>query len=135
MKKLILSLAVAFLMVYQVSAQNAVAPKDALKHIGETVTVTGKVFGGKLIASNNMTLLDINGYNPNQDLTIVINSADRPKFKSKPEDDFKGKEVTVTGKIIDYRGKAEIIVTEPDQIKIVMTDNIVPIPVMSKPKE
>jgi DNA/RNA endonuclease YhcR with UshA esterase domain len=133
MKKLIVSLVIALLMVYHASAQNAIAPKDALKHIGEIVMVTGKVFSGKLIASNNMTLLDINGYNPNQDLTIVINSTDRPKFKGKPEDDFKGKEINVTGKIIAYKGKAEIIINDPGQIKIVMTDNIVPVPLMSKP--
>lgn len=133
MKKMVSSLIVTFLIVYHASAQNAVAPKDALKHIGQMATVTGKVFGGKLIASNNMTLLDINGYNPNQDLTIVINNADRAKFKGKPEADFKGKEVIVTGKIIDYKGKAEIIVRDPGQIKIVMTDNIVPVPLMSNP--
>ena len=75
-----------------------------------------------------MTLLDVGGFNPNQDLTIMIAAADRPKFKGKPEEDFKGREVTVTGKLIDFKGKPEIIVTDPDQIKLVMADNLVPIP-------
>jgi DNA/RNA endonuclease YhcR with UshA esterase domain len=75
-----------------------------------------------------MTLLDVGGYNPNQDLTIMIAGTDRSKFKGKPEEDYKGKEVTVIGKVIDYKGKPEIIVTDPSQIKVVLTDNVVPVP-------
>ena|ERR1700744_2630048 len=124
MKKLLV-IAALFITV-AASAQTKITAKEASKHINETVTVTGKVFNGKLIASNNMTLLDLNGYNPNQDLTVMIEGTNRSKFSGKPEEDFKGKEVTITGKIIDYKGKPEIVVTEPDQIKVVKSDNPVP---------
>lgn len=122
MKKLIF--VVALFTTFTASAQAKIEAKEASKHINETVTVTGKIFSGKLIASNNMTLLDVNGYNPNQDLTVMIAAADRSKFKGKPEEDFKGREVTITGKIIDYKGKPEIVVTEPDQIKLMLADRV-----------
>ncbi|HEY0245649.1 MAG TPA: hypothetical protein VGC01_08810 [Mucilaginibacter sp.] len=123
MKKLILASIVA-LFAFTASAQTKIAPKDASKHIGEEVSITGKIFGSKFFANTNMTLLDVGGFNPNQDLTVMIAGADRSKF-GKPEEDFKGKEVTITGKIIDYKGKPEIVVTEPAQLKIVLSDNTV----------
>jgi len=124
MKKLLVLISFIAMFAFTASAQTKIAPKEASKHINETVTVTGKIFGSKFFANNNMTLLDVGGYNPNQELTIMIAGADRPKFKGKPEDDYKGKEVTVTGKIIDFKGKPEIVVTDPEQIKVVMSDNV-----------
>ena len=123
MKKLILACSIA-LFAFAASAQTKITPKEASKHVGEDVVLTGKIFGSKFFANNNMTLLDVGGFNPNQDLTVMIAGADRSKFV-KPEDDFKGKEVTITGKIIDYKGKPEIIVTDPAQIKIILSDNMV----------
>jgi len=124
MKKLILFALILALFGYKASAQTPLTAKDAAKHINETVTITGKIFSSKLIASNNMTLLDVDGFNPNQDLTIMIEGANRSKFKGKPEEDYKGREVTVTGKIIDFKGKPEIVVTDPEQIKVVLSDNM-----------
>ncbi|MFB9843648.1 hypothetical protein [Mucilaginibacter ginsenosidivorans] len=105
------------LAIYSASAQTKIRAKDAAKHIGETVTITDKIYGTKLFENTNMTLLDMGGSHPNQYLTIVINGADRPKFKDKPEDYYKGANVSVTGKIIDYKGKPEIIVTDPADLK------------------
>jgi|GEM_PF-2070791 hypothetical protein len=96
--------------------------KDIIKHIGDSVIVStaGKLYSGRLIESNHMTLLNIGGDNPNQDFTVVINSADRAKF-GQPEVDLKGKLVSVYGKVVGYKGKPEIIVTEPTQLHEVKT--------------
>ncbi|GAB3915304.1 hypothetical protein [Mucilaginibacter boryungensis] len=123
--KNIIILAFFTVMAGKVSAQTVIPAKDAAKHIGETVTITDKVFSGKYFENNKMTLLDIGGYNPNQLLTLMIPGADKAKFKGNPEVDYKGKDVTVTGKIIEYKNKPEIIVTDPSQIKLVMSDNTV----------
>ena len=57
--------------------------------------------------------------NPNQIFTIVIWGNNwgnnRSKFW-KPEDDFNGKRVCVTGKITAYAGLLEIVAGEPKQI-------------------
>jgi hypothetical protein len=127
MKKLLV-FALIVLFAGKVSAQTKIVAKDAAKHVGEEVSVTGKIFGSKLFANTNMTLLDMGGYNPNQELTLMIAGADHGKFSGKPEEDYKGKEVTVTGKIIDYKGKPEMVITDPKQIKVVMADNVMPTP-------
>jgi hypothetical protein len=99
------------------SAQTTIAAKDAKAHIGETVTITDKVYGGKLLSSN-MTLIDLGGRYPNELLTVMIPFADRSKFSGQPEIDWKDKTVTVTGKVIDYRGKPEIAISDPKAITV-----------------
>jgi hypothetical protein len=91
--------------------------KEMGKYINKTVTTTGQVVSTRLIESNNMTLLNVGGENPNQDFTIMIKSENRSKF-GKPEIDLKGKNVTVTGLVIDYRGKPEIELADPLNLKI-----------------
>lgn len=123
MKKLIILGIFSFIIIGKTSAQTQIAAKDAAKHIGDSVSITDKVFGGKLFTPSNMTLLDIGGYNPNQLLTIMIPGADRGKFKGQPEVDYKGRNVTVIGKLILYKNKPEIVVTDPKQLSLVLTDN------------
>ncbi|QKJ32803.1 hypothetical protein HQ865_24620 [Mucilaginibacter mali] len=123
MKKLII-IALFAVLAGKAGAQTVIPAKEAAKHIGETVSITDKIFGGKYFENSKMTLLDMGGYNPNQVLTIMIPGADKDKFKGNPEADYKGKDVTVTGKIIDYKGKPEIIVNDPKQLKLVMIDNV-----------
>jgi micrococcal nuclease len=52
----------------------------------------------------------------------------RTKFTGRPEVDYNGKDVCVTGVVVDYRGKPEIVVNSPKQLKVVLTDNTVKIP-------
>lgn len=122
MKKMILSCLVMAALTYTALAQTKIAAKDAAKHIGDSVLVMAKVFGGKSFASN-MVLLDVDGFNPNQILTLMIPADDRAKFKTDPVEDFKGKDVIITGKIIDYKGKPEIIIHDPKQLKLLLIDS------------
>ena len=99
-------------------AQTTIDAKDAAKHLNEKATVCGQVAGGKYLTGANITFLDMGESHPNELLTIVIKGDDRKKFKTAPEEAFKGKKVCVTGQIIDYKGKPEIIVTDPEQVKV-----------------
>ena len=123
MKKLLVLTIFAASFAFNASAQTTIAVKSAAKHIGETVRICDKVFSGKLISSSNITQLNIGGYDPNQPLTIAIPNAARAKFKGKPELDYTGKDVIITGKLVAYKGKPEIIVSDPKQLKIVLVDN------------
>ena len=98
------------------SSQTGISAKEASLRIGDSVTVMDKVYGGRLL-SNGMTLLNLGGDFPNHLLVVMIKSEDRAKFNYKPEEVFAGKYVLVTGKLIDYKGKPEIIITDPSQIK------------------
>lgn len=108
------------------SAQKKIAAKEASKHIGDTVTIADKIYSTKLIENTNMVLLDVGGEHPNQYLTVVIKGEDRSKFNNKPEEYYKGRNVRVTGILIDYKGKPEIIVSSPEELKVELVDNVVP---------
>jgi hypothetical protein len=54
---------------------------------------------------------------------VIINGADRIKFKDRPEIDYAGKDFTVTGKLVNYEGKPVIIVKDPGHLKVVLIDN------------
>jgi hypothetical protein len=86
-----------------------IKPEEAKNHIGDSLTVC---------ANRQPTLLDMGGSYPNQALTLLIWGDNRSHFSYKPEESLKGKEVCVTGKIILYRDKPEIILSSEDQIKV-----------------
>jgi hypothetical protein len=118
MKKILLISAFALLFAFKASAQKVIATKDATSHINEKVSICDKVFSTKLISGSNMTFLDLGGFHPNQLITVVIKGEDRGKFRNAPEDYYKGKNVCITGTVIDYKGKPEIVVSDSTQIII-----------------
>jgi hypothetical protein len=99
-------------------AQTTIAATDAAKHTGEKVTICDKVYGGKFLSSAGITLIDIGGAHPNEAITLLIKADDRKKFTGNPEETLKGKAVCITGTVIEYKGKPEIVITDPAQIKI-----------------
>jgi hypothetical protein len=89
-----------------------ITPQDARNHIGETVTVRGKV-DRVYVSQKGDVFIDIGGKRPNAPFTAVcfqqaIPSADLQKFE--------GKVVSVKGKIKEYNGKVEIVLQTADQI-------------------
>ncbi|GEO11544.1 DNA-binding protein [Segetibacter aerophilus] len=102
------------------TAQTKIPIDEAGKHIGETVTICSKVFGGRYVdnSATKPTLLNLGAAYPNHKLTLLINNDDRKNFTGKPEDDYTGKNVCVTGRVIDYKGKPEIVITKPQEIQI-----------------
>ena len=85
---------------------------------GKTTTVCDKVYSTKLLESSGMVFLNLGGDYPNQKLSVVIKGKNRDKFSVSPEVAFKDKTICVTGVIVDYNGKPEIVVTDPEQIKV-----------------
>ena len=94
---------------------------EALQHLGETNTVCGLIASTKYAvgAPGNPTYLNFDRPYPRQSCSVVIAEARRAKFKVAPETAFWGKWVCVTGVItMDYRGKAQIAVSDPAQIVV-----------------
>ncbi|TFF34550.1 hypothetical protein [Mucilaginibacter psychrotolerans] len=60
-----------------------------------------------------MPLVNLGAAYLDQLLSPVLREDAKDKFK-----DLEGKVITVTGKVIDYKGKPEIIVTDEQQLKI-----------------
>ena len=118
MQKIIYVLTSSFIFALGASSQT-ITPKDAVKYIGQTVTVCGKIYGGKYLdaVKNKPTFLNMGAAYPNELLTIVIWSDSRKDFSYAPEEKLKNKTVCVTGKVEMYKGKPQIEADKESQIK------------------
>ena len=128
MKSLVLVPAFIMLLAFSCSAQKKVAAKDAAKYSGQTTMICDKVYNTEVVSGSNTTLLYLGSEN-GEYLTVVVKGPENPKFKWHPETDFKGRSICVTGKIVDYKGKPAIYVTEASQLKLDLTDNTIKAPV------
>lgn len=115
MKKLA-SLFVLLFLVTIAKSQTTIAIKDVSKHIGETVTICDSVYTTRSLA--NLTLINLGAEFPKQLLTAVIYKADLDKFKE-PEKAYLNKKVYITGKLVLFNEKPQIVITEPTQLTLV----------------
>ena len=98
-------------------AQN-VSPDSAKYHEGSMATVCGEITSGK-ISENETVHINFGDPYPGNCFSVVIFPKDSANFKQiRPKDYLKKKNICVTGKIEIYKGKAEIIVTSPEQIHL-----------------
>jgi len=100
------------------AADDGISPTEASKHVGEQETVCGVVASAKYAQSSRgaPTFLNLDKPYPNEVFTAVIWGEARPRFSTPPEV-LSGKAVCVSGKIAVYRGRAEIVVSDPNQIR------------------
>lgn len=89
---------------------------EADKYYGQSVTVTGEI-----VATHNSGKACFLNFHQNgkKYFTAVIFASDFHKFPAKPESYYLNKEVKVTGLVKEYKGKPEIILKDPSQIRIV----------------
>ena len=129
MKRLALLVGLMGLMSGAAWAQNAgtnapatnapvkIAASEAKSHIDANASVTGKV--AEVNVAERLVRLNFDNPFPKQVFTVVIFAAKTNLF---PEiEKLKDKTVEVTGKISDYRGRPEIVLTSTNQLKIVET--------------
>lgn len=119
MKKIvfILALIVTSSITY---GQTEIKLEDVKKYMNDSVKVCGKVFSTRFLESSNgaPTLINLGGAYPNELLTVVIFGENRGKFKDKPEEAWKEKTICITGRIVEYRGKPQIVVSKPEQVVV-----------------
>lgn len=99
------------------SAQT-INPSQAKDYIGKKVTVCGKVSTvfyyqrGK----GSPTFIDMGGKYPNDQFEVLIWKENRGKF-SYDLQSLNGTSICITGIVKEYKGKPEVEVSSPDQIK------------------
>lgn len=118
MKPLLFVLCI-FAVSVSAAMQNKLTPADAAKHIGEQATVCGTVASARYAERSNKkpTFLNLDKAFPNQIFTAVIFEADRAKF-GEPEKELLNKKICVSGKIQEFQGKPEIVLTDEKQLKV-----------------
>lgn len=100
--------------VYTLSAQVKVPADSVARYIGQNVTVCAAVYGVKSL--DKLSFINLGAAYPKSPLTIVIFSKDLPNFKATPESLYGNKNVCVTGKLEDFKGKPQIVITRPEEI-------------------
>lgn len=95
--------------------------KDAYNHIGEDVTLEGKIVDSYQAteSTGSPTFLDMGASYPDDNrVTIVIWEEDLYNFDGDPEAMYMNETVEVTGTLTTYDGVAQIEIESQDQIKI-----------------
>jgi hypothetical protein len=90
-----------------------ITAQDAAQHAGEMVTVEGLA---RIHVSAKASFLDIGGNYPDEPFPAVVFADHADAFGDLMK--YDGKTVDVTGRIRGYKGKPEIILTDPSQIKL-----------------
>jgi hypothetical protein len=100
-------------------AANMLTAAQAAEHVGENATVCGVVASTRYAAGTKgqPTFLNFDLPYPRQIFSVVIWGSDRLKFGT-PETTLMGKRACATGTIQSFRGKAEIIATDPQQLVV-----------------
>ena len=112
-----------FLMIvgfnFPAFSQTRLKLSELKNHIGDSVTVEGKVktIAHKDSSITSSTLITIG--NISNSLTVVIENAIRNKFSVKPEDAYRNKLIRVSGRLQNNNGKVEIMINDPSQIVLV----------------
>jgi DNA/RNA endonuclease YhcR with UshA esterase domain len=91
----------------------AIAPADAKAHVGQTVTVEGAVSDVNTVRTG-VTFIDLGGKFPDNAFTAVILSDDAGKFPNVAA--LNGKTVVITGKVVLYKGKPQVVLNDAAQI-------------------
>lgn len=118
MKKVILLILLNCTLVSGYS-QRKTLTENFLNNVGDSVVVTGKIYGGAFLTNvkTKPTFLNLGDTSPRHRLMIRIEPEDRDKFPSPPETFFLNKVVQVTGKLQEYKGFPLIHISEPGMIK------------------
>ncbi|MDB5192635.1 MAG: hypothetical protein JWQ96_2198 [Segetibacter sp.] len=118
MRKFIILLAVGAVCSIKLLAQSSITVDDAGKHVGESVSVCGKVVGAKAGDRKSATQVNIGGGFSNTRVILTISPNDRKNFAYKPEAYLINKDVCVTGTLTNSSGRVEMVVTKDDQIQV-----------------
>lgn len=102
------------------SEQLKITTGEARTHVGETVTVCGKVVATRIskyevAGRGHPVILNLDQPEPNPVFLILTWPSDQTKA-AQFEESQQGKQVCVTGKIVKARGVPQIIVPDSSQI-------------------
>ncbi len=117
MKKLYILL--FFISLSGIAAAQTFTPEEAAKRVGENIKVCGKIFGGRFFETSkgSPTLLNMGAAYPASPFTVMIPGEVRTQLGYAPEVELKDKNICVTGEVILFKEKPEIIVNDISQIE------------------
>ncbi|HWX86470.1 MAG TPA: hypothetical protein VNZ48_22960 [Xanthobacteraceae bacterium] len=109
-----LILALGFMMAALPARAQTIAPAEVKAHVGQTVTVEAPV-SDVHTGRAGVIFIDIGGAYPDNEFAAVIFASDRAKFPNVGT--LKGKTVAISGPVVLYQNRPEIILKTADQLK------------------
>jgi len=104
------------LAAFSITCAAQMSPKFAKDYVGKIATVCGKVTGTHVTKSGKI-LINFGAEYPNELFTAIIMEEDTGRFTEYNPAEFPfDKRICVRGRIVDYKGKPEIVVKTPTQI-------------------
>lgn len=100
-------------------AQKQITLEEIPENLDKKVKICDKIYGSHIIQSNAMTLLNVGKPYPDNPLTLAIFQKDLKNFSYVPADFLPEKSFCVTGKLILYKDKPEIILKSEKDIEII----------------
>ncbi len=113
--------AISALLISTVSfPQKDVKLEDVASHVGDSVRVCGKIMTARYLdrSESGPTLMNMGKPYPDQPLTIVIYKKDRKNFDLIPEVELIDKDICVTGVVILYKEKAQMVLNSKEQLVV-----------------
>lgn len=99
-------------------SQKQITLEEIPPHFDKKVKICDKIHGSYIIKSNGMTLLNVGKPYPDNPLTLAIFQKDLKNFSYVPADFLPEKSFCVTGKLILYKDKPEIILKSEKDLQI-----------------
>ena len=111
---------ILFSACIKVNAQKSINLDEVGKYIGDSVKVCGHVYDTyyAVRTENTPTFLNMGAKYPDQKLTVVIWGDVRKTFEFKPEEFYKDIQICIVGRITEYQGKPQIVITSREQLKM-----------------
>ena len=123
MKTILLPLLV--LLVIPSFAQHKITPGDGLSHVGDSVSVSGIIYGGHYFNSpGKLTILILGDTIPGRHLVISIEGNSNNNFSDSITTFYFNKEVSIRGRVKLYFGEPEIHLSDTSQISIITSNEI-----------
>jgi hypothetical protein len=116
MKKSACLVIISLLVAFTSYCQTTISIDSVKEYIGKTVTVCSTVFGTK--ALEKITFINLGAAHPNSPLTVVVMAKDYTNFTTPPAPLYANKKLCVTGEIKEFKGKIEMAITKPGDVKI-----------------
>jgi hypothetical protein len=112
------------LLAASADAADPVPVNQANQHIGEQVTLEGRV-----VATHSSSLATVIAFAPNfAGFTAKILAGDQSKFPADLDRRYRDRVVRLTGEVTDYRGKPEMTLRDPSQLALVLAPGETPAP-------
>ncbi len=103
--------------------EGVIAPADALKKVGDEITVQFEVKAGTLTkggANARLLLNSESDFRSEMNFTVVVNAKARTdKYKAATVDTFKGKTIRAKGKVTEYQNRPQLEINDETMLEIV----------------